>query len=175
MTATIGPVVLAMAIAGLAATAIAQIRPMRRLRMLLDSFALVPEWRFFAQASLTRAADYAEDTHLVVRDCDTAGLPGGWQPVLCYPDRRIAHALWNPQARVDTVILTLAEMLAHDCAGGAGPGVQTSMRYLILLRRALEAPRAGPATARRQFAIIQTTGRGARTLAITFLSAWHQW
>jgi len=41
------------------------------------ALALVPEWRFYAQASLSGAADFARDTHVVVRDRLADGSIGG--------------------------------------------------------------------------------------------------
>lgn len=168
----IGPVVLALAAIGLLATAVAQVRPLRRYRFALDALALVPEWRFYAQASLAGAADLARDTHIVVRDRLADGHVGGWTPVLWPAERRLGHALWNPRLRVDALTLSIAEDLAHKLAGAE---VQQSVGYLVVLRRALAAPpaTAGGAAVARQFAIVHVSGRGERALSLDFVSGWH--
>lgn len=171
----LGMTVLALTGVGLLVTAGAQIRPVPRLRFLLDTLAIVPEWRFFAQASTMAAADLACDTHLVVRDRDAAGRVGGWRAALWYGERRLHHALWNPQRRVTIVILTLGETLAEAWSRAPDREVQQSIRYLVLLRRALEVPRDRGDAVDRQFAIVRTIGRAEREIAIDFVSAWHRW
>lgn len=170
----IGCSALVIVVAGLVMTALVQVWPLRRLRFLLDSFAILPEWRFFAQASTLGADDLARDTHLIVRDRDAAGRIGGWQPVLSDATRRWHHAIWNPQARVTIVILTLGEDLARVCRQGMMAEIQQSLRYLMVLRCALEAPHDREVR-NRQFAIVHTTGRQARTIGVDFVSAWHRW
>lgn len=165
----IGLLALALVLAGLALTVLAQVRPGRRHA--LDMLALVPEWRFYAQASLTTSTDFARDTQLVVRDRDAAGVVGGWTPVLWPGERRLVHVVWHPWMRVEQLILSFAEDLAR--AAGA-EHVQQSVGYLVVLRRALAAPRADAAAA-RQFAVVHAIGRGTRTLSIDFLSGWHRW
>lgn len=167
----IGAVALLLVAAGLVLTARAQVRPLRYHRLALDTLALVPEWRFYAQASMTTAADFARDTHLVVRDRDADGTIGGWTPALWPVERRLGHAVWNPRMRVDQLILSLAEDLAHDASGA---GVQQSVGYLAVLRRALAAPR-GDDVAARQFGIVHAIGRGERALSLDFVSDWHCW
>lgn len=174
----IGYAVMGVVVAGLAATVWVQVRPAPRLRFLLDSLAILPEWRFFAQASTRGAIDLARDTHLVVRDRNAGGRIGGWQPVLSHAERRWHQAIWNPRARVTLVILTLGEDLARLHAQGRIVEVQQSLRYLTVLRHALEAPR-GAAEA-RQFALVHTIGRHAavgrtRPIAVDFVSDWHRW
>lgn len=167
----IGAVALLLAAAGLVLTARAQVRPLGRHRLTLDTLALAPEWRFYAQASLTTAADFARDTHLVVRDRDADGTVGGWTPALWPVERRLGHAVWNPRMRVDQPLLSIAEELAH---GIAGDQVQQSVGYLVMLRRALAAPR-GDDVAARQFGIVHAIGRGERALSLDFVSDWHCW
>ena len=182
-----GMVALAVVVVALAMTALAQVRPLRRGRALYDLLAILPEWRFYAQASLRTATDLARDTHLVVRDRDAAGGVGGWRPVLWHAERRLRHSLWNPALRVDVAILSAGEDLAEanetdtsmggrrtEKTGRAGTNVQQSIRYLVLLRRILESPPAPDLPVDRQFAIVHTIGRGARTMSIDFLSAWHR-
>lgn len=167
----IGAVALLLAAAGLVLTARAQVRPLRYHRRALDTLALVPEWRFYAQASMTTTAEFARDPHLVVRDRDADGTIGGWTPVLWPVERRLGHAVWNPRMRVDALILSIAEDLAH---GIAGEQVQQSVGYLVVLRRALAAPR-GDDVAARQFGIVHAIGRGTRVLSLDFVSDWHCW
>lgn len=164
----IGTLALVLAVVGLALTACVQIRPLKRHRAAFDALALLPEWRFYAQATLQSGADLARDTHIVVRDRDSAGRICGWTPVLWPVERRLGHALWNPRMRVDTVILSIAEDIV------TGPHVQQSIGYLVVLRRALAPPRGGGAV-QRQFAVVHAVGRGTRALSIDFVSAWHSW
>lgn len=169
----IGISVLVLVVLGLAVTARVQVRPLRRHRALLDSLAVFPEWRFYAQASIAAAGDLARDTHIVARDRTAAGRIGGWTPVLWPVERGLRHALWNPAGQVDTLLLSIAEDLALGHRGTPGPDVQQSIGYLAVLRRVLEAPR-DPDAADRQFAIVHAIGRGERRLSIDFLSAWHR-
>lgn len=166
----IGIVALVLVALALAVTARAQIRPLGRHRAALDMLALVPEWRFYAQASIASGDHFARDTHIVARDRDVSGRVGDWAPVLWPVDRRLGHAIWNPRLRVDTMILSLAEDLAQ-----AGPGaeVQQSIPYLATLRRALAAPRGD--AAERQFAVVHAVGRGTRRVSLDFVSDWHRW
>lgn len=182
-----GMVALVVVVVGLAMTALAQVRPLHRGRALCDLLAIIPEWRFYAQASLRTATDLGRDTHLVVRDRDAASGVGGWRPVLWHAERRLRHSLWNPALRVDVAILSAGEDLAEaneiaavigdrrtGVACRAGTNVQQSIRYLVLLRHVLEVPPTPVASVDRQFAIVHTIGRGARTMSIDFLSAWHR-
>lgn len=171
----IGAFALALAAVGLVLTAYAQWRPLARHRFGLDLLAFVPEWRFYAQASLEGATDLARDTHIVVRDRAADGSVGGWTPVLWPVERRLGHALWNGATRIDQSILSLAEDLA---LGSYGEQVQQSVAYLVVLRRALSAPHPSaphPSAIARQFAIVHAIGRGDRTLSLDFVSAWHRW
>ena len=170
----VGGGALTIVVALLAMTAGAQIRPLSRHRRLLDMVALVPEWRFYAQASIGSAADYARDTHLVVRDRDKVGQVGGWRPVLWREERRFHHAFWNPRRRRDDLIFSMADDLAGASAINPGEYVQQSIRYLILLRFCLETPMDLDAVEARQFAIVHTMGRGSRDISVDFLSAWHR-
>lgn len=166
----IGIAALVLVAAALAVTAWAQARPLGRYRSALDTLALVPEWRFYAQASMISAEDLARDTHLVVRDRDADGRVGDWVPLLWPVDRRLVHAIWNPRLRVDALQLSLAEDLAQ---GRGGAEVQQSIPYLATLRRALAAPREDAAA--RQFAVVHAFGRETRRVSLDFVSDWHRW
>jgi hypothetical protein len=159
--------------AGLALTAWAQLSPLRRGRDLLDRIAIVPEWRFYAQASVDSAADFARDVHLVARDRDASGRIGGWRAVLGHADRQLVHAVWHPAMRTDDLVLSLGEDLALGYARQPAPAVQQSLRYLVLLRRVLAEPADCAEAAERQFAVVYSRSRGERDLSIAFLSAWH--
>lgn len=170
-----GIAAMALVMSGLVATAIVQVRPLRRGRTLLDMLAILPEWRFYAQASIVGANDLARDTHLVARDRDAAGRIGGWRTVLGHADRRLADALWNPVLRTDDPILSFGEDLAFACARGMPAETLQSRPYLVLLRRVLDGPAPDEGAIARQFAIVHTGGRRGRTLRIAFASAWHPW
>ena len=170
----VGVMALLAVIAGLAATAWAQVRPLRRGRALFDALAIVPEWRFYAQASIRGAADLARDIHLVVRDRDAGGATGGWRDVLWHGERRWRDSVWNPELRTDDAILSIAEDLAQAWTPAGAPHVQQSIPYLVLLRRAIEADPATAAGIDRQFAIIHALGRGQRVVRTAFVSAWHR-
>ena len=169
----IGIALLVAVIIGLAVTIRAQIRPMRRLRTVLDAFAIVPEWRFYAQASIKTTVDLARDPHLIVRDRDAAGRIGGWNVGLCHAERRMHHAWWNPHARVNDVVLGYAMDLAHARVGDRY--LQQSIRYIAVLRCILQLPRGSADSVDRQFAVVHTIGRGQRTIAIDVVSGWHRW
>lgn len=172
MIGAIGSVALSLVVIGLAATVWAQFRPVTRGRYLLDLFALMPEWRFYAQRSISTAVDIARDPHLVIRDRDEGGRTSGWRSLLWPPERRLVHALWNPRRRIDEAILSIAEDLGVATAKGSAPMVQQSIGYLVLLRTAMEAP-FPVGTGDRQFAVVEAIGRDRRDIRIMFLSAWH--
>lgn len=171
----IGLAVLIVVCGGLATTVWVQFQPFHRGRTLLNLAAIVPEWRFFAQASITAASDLERDVHLVVRDRFENGRVGGWQPVLHHAERRLSHAIWNPRMRDDELILSMAEDLSIASLKYPDPLVRSSRHYLVLLRRSLEAPREQTNTVARQFAVVYTTGRQQRALSIGFISDWHRW
>lgn len=171
--AMIGAVALALAGVGLVLTAWVQVRPLRRHRMLIDTLSILPEWRFYAQASLAAADDFARDTHILMRIRDADGRIGGWTPVLWPRERRWIDALWNPRGRVDAVILSLAEDMANAHRGAPAPDVQQSIPYLVVLRRVMAEPVANPA-GDRQFAVAHAIGRGNRRWSVDFVSAWHR-
>ncbi len=168
----IGAVALAVAGLGLVLTAWVQVRPLQRHRMLVDTLAILPEWRFYAQASLGIAEHFGRDTHILLRIRYADGHIGGWTPVLWPRDRRWIDALWNPRGRVDAVILSLAEDLAVAHGGDPGADVQQSIPYLVVLRRVMAAP--SPYHGDRQYAVAHAIGRGDRRWSVDFVSAWHR-
>ncbi len=169
----LGVMALGLVSVGLVATLIAQFRPRWRFAALADTLALVPGWRFYALAADSDAAALGEDYHLIVRDADAAGRVGAWRAILWQGDARWTAALWNPGRRADETMLSIAQDIAEPRGLGAATRIQTSTRYLSLLRRALAAPPEGAAA--RQFAVVRTRGRGVRTIEVTFVSAFHRW
>ena len=168
----IGVVALALAGIGLVMTVWVQVRPLRRHRMLVDTLAILPEWRFYAQASLDTAEHFARDTHILMRIRDAEGHIGGWTPVLWPRDRRWIDALWNPRGRVDAEILSLAEDMAAAHGDAPGAEVQQSIPYLVVLRCVMAAPSPHPGD--RQFAVAHAIGRSDRRWSVDFVSAWHR-
>lgn len=173
-----GMIATALVVVALLMTAVIQVRPLRRGRHLLDLAALAPEWKFFAQASLKEAADVGRDPHIVIRDRQQGEHEGGWRPVMWPSDRRLLHALWNPQRRVKDPILSFAEDLAGTHGPGPSPGLQQSIGYLVVLRTAMLAPNEQTGVVDRQFAVVHTLGRTtdrvSRSISIDFISAWHR-
>lgn len=172
MIGAVGSVALGLVLFGLTVTVWAQFRPMARGRYLLDLVALIPEWRFYAQRSISSVVDVARDPHLVIRDRDEVGRTSGWRSLLWPPDRCLLHALWNPRSRTDEAILSIAEDLGVATSKIPAPMVQQSIGYLVLLRAAMEAP-CPVRTGARQFAVVEAIGRNPRDIRIMFLSAWH--
>ncbi len=160
---------------GLMLTVRVQMRPLRRYRDLLDLLALVPEWRFYAQASIRQASVLATDIHLVVRDGLATGEIGDWRPIMWPAGRRVHHGIWNPDTRIFGDVLAIAGQAARTWQDSPNEDVQQSIPYLLLLRRCLQAPTDRPDTVTRQFAIVRTMGRGERELFVDFVSAWHRW
>ncbi|KQN21209.1 hypothetical protein ASE86_14640 [Sphingomonas sp. Leaf33] len=169
----VGSVALVIVALGLAMTAWVQVRPLRRHRMLLDTLAILPEWRFYAQASLGTAEDFARDVHVLMRTRDAGDRVGGWTPVLWPPERRLTDAVWNARGRIDAMILSLAEDMAQQHRGAPGADVQQSIPYLVVLRRVMAEATPGPDVA-RQFAVAHAIGRGERRWSVEFVSAWHR-
>ncbi len=172
MTAT-GYVVFALLV-----TAVAQVRPLRRGRRLLDLAALVPEWRFFSQASLKEAADVGRDIHIVIRDRQDGEHEGEWRTVMWPSERRLLHALWNPRRRFEDPMLCFAEELADAHEREPPAGLMQSIGYLVVLRIAMLASNETTGVVDRQFAVVHTLGRTSgwsnRTVSIDFISAWHR-
>lgn len=165
-------------VVALLVTSVAQVRPLRRGRHLLDLAALVPEWRFFSQSSLKEAADVGRDIHIVIRDRKEGEHEGGWRTVLWPSERRLLHVLWNPRRRFEDPMLSFAEELADAHERGPTPGLMQSIGYLVVLRIAMLASNKTTDVVDRQFAVVHTLGRTTcrsnRTVTIDFISAWHR-
>lgn len=147
--------------------------PRGRFR-LLEPVALTPQWKFFGQ-SVLQTPGALSDIHLLVRDRMEDGALGQWQPVMSPGERRLGEAFWNPGSRSRRTLSAFAEYLAFQPGAARDEHVQVSLPYLALLRHCLaHAPRPERAES-RQFALVLTSGRSARSMSVAFVSAFHRW
>jgi hypothetical protein len=171
----VGAVAIAAVAVLLAATAVRQQGRLGPRTRLLDALAIVPQWKFFGDTRLGAREGALDDLHLVARDWMGGDRVGAWLPVLSPGCRRWSHALWNPSLRPELMLLSFADDLAARPDATASGRVTTSLAYLVLLRECLDGAPRSPDARGRQFAIVRTRGRDPRSLAIAFVSAWHEW
>jgi hypothetical protein len=144
----------------------------------LDSFGIVPQWKFFARRQIAGDLSVFDDLHLLVRLDRSMAIagnladPGPWQERSWGNDRPLSTAIWNPHDRSRAGIEACMELLARS-EQGPGPGAQpTALAYLTMLRHCLELFPSDVDQA-IQFAIVQTRGRTGREPRVGFVSAWH--
>jgi hypothetical protein len=139
---------------------------------LLDSVALLPQWKFFGQAAIATRDDTFNDYHIIARWDTTSGDVSPWHELELYGERQWLQAVWNPQMRSLSALFEHVERLCLNADKKEDPQIQSSLAYLTVLRHCLdEHPRiTGSAM---QFAVVTTRGRDQRAPAIRFLSAWH--
>lgn len=156
--------VLALVVALLAAGALRQFGQLTQRGLLLDAFAILPQWKFFGQSRIDEQAGLFEDYHLLARHDQ-----GPWCEVLCWGERGLLSAFWNSG---DLARMTVAEQVIE--LGRHGQQSTTSLAYLIVLSHCLDrlgpdAGESGPV----QFAIVSTRGRTEAAPELAYLSAWH--
>jgi hypothetical protein len=141
---------------------------------ILDRFAIVPQWKFFAQQRIDGNPETFADLHLLARTASGVTAPGPWRDLLHWTDRPWHQAVWNPHRHSRTMIGYQALLLVEgeDRAGGEGRLPPTALAYLTVLRFALEQVRPQD-DAVVKFAVATTLGRGRRDPQLRFLSAWH--
>ena len=120
-----------------------------------DQFRLIPRWTFFAPNP------GIDDYHLMVRDFLEDGSATPWVEIRIGNVRSRFCAIWNPNKRFIKMV--------HDCVvwltllnhqdGSTSEQLQQSIPYKILLQHAWNVKRV-EGSVRRQFGIVQTTGRG---------------
>ncbi len=156
----------------LTASTLQQFRQLGPRGQWLDTLALLPQWKFFAQAAVAQDPAWSDDWHLLARIAETgsAGQAGAWQPVLWPEDRRWWQAIWNPHERSRAHLLAYAERLSQaDAAELVDP---TGLAYLTVLRACFRAVALSDGHM-LQFAVVATRGREARAVRLRFLSLWH--
>jgi hypothetical protein len=165
-------VALGLVVVTLAITAVRQFAVSGLVWLKLDSFGIVPQWRFFARQRIANDPAVYDDVHLLARLDGGGPDPGFWQHLQWPGDRPWITALWNPHDRSRAGIDLCLETLISS-AQGSGPAAQpTALAYLAVLRHCLDQlpPGAGQAL---QFAIVQTRGRVTRAPRLAFASGWH--
>lgn len=152
--------VLALVVLLLAAGALRQFGRLTQRGLLLDTFAILPQWKFFGQSQIDARENLFDDYHLLARQDR-----GPWCEVLCWGERSLLGTLWNPG---DLARLTLAEQVIE--LGRHGQQATTSLAYLTVLRHCLDRLGEGAPV---QFAIVATRGRDGAAPELAYLSAWH--
>jgi hypothetical protein len=154
--------VLALVVALLAAGVLRQFGQISPRGVLLDTLALLPQWKFFGQREIAGEVGEFDDYHLLAR----RGT-GAWQEVLCWRERGLLSALWDPAGPSR---LALAEQVVR--LGSGETASMTALPYLIVLRHCIDrlTPDDGEAV---QFAVAVTRGRSEQEPKLAFLSAWH--
>lgn len=137
-----------------------------------DRFAILPQWKFFAQSIIAVREDNFDDRHLLVRLADDKREEGLWQSVFWNDERKWVHILWNPYLRARGEIETCMIDIVNSGDAAQAEGYQTSLSYLTILRHCLDQVPLSDGNSIR-FAIVTTRGRGVRPVAVRYLSAWH--
>lgn len=138
----------------------------------LDHLALVPQWKFFAQAKIDGNAEFFDDLHVLARIASETGEPNDWVELLYYGERPWWHTLWNPHRYSRSLIAEHALMLTLTEDEPDHAASPSALTYLTVLRFVLDRTVLGPGEM-LQFAIATTSGRVRRELRIRFLSSWH--
>lgn len=139
---------------------------------LFDSLGIVPQWKFFALSAVAAGDDIWDDHHLLIRRIDPGGVVSPWEDIFWNPERTWIEALWNPQRRQRAEIQHQLALAAVSSVAGTDQRFQSSLTYLTVLRFCIDRVRPTSEQA-LQFAVVASRGRGARLLAVRFVSAWH--
>jgi hypothetical protein len=154
----------------LTVTMLHQFRSLGRFAVLSDALSFAPQWKFFAQPALADSGAGFDDLHLSARRANGPGAE--WVELFTPGERHWLEAIWNPQLRVEGVVLEAMTSVALAAARAQTDHFRQSCAYLTLLRHSLAGLAAAPGCA-IQFAVVTTRGRDARELRVAFLSAWH--
>ena len=138
-----------------------------------DRFAILPQWRFFGQTELAQRDDTFDDVHLLTRSADGNRVLGAWHEIMGPGERTWRDAVWRPAARADQEIEDYCDQLTRHPVGDDPAIVQSSLAYLVVLRRCLGSQVAEVRDQSLQFAVVTTRGRDERSLELRFLSEWH--
>jgi hypothetical protein len=139
---------------------------------LLDSLAILPQWRFFGQSEINSRQDKFDDYHLLARLGAVGGPTEPWRELIWSEDRRWLDAVWNGQPRSKAAIIEHAVLLCRSTESENQTVIPSSLSYLVLLRYCLDnhPPKPGLAI---QFAVVATRGRGKRQPNARLISQWH--
>ncbi|WP_128597445.1 hypothetical protein [Paraburkholderia kirstenboschensis] len=133
-----------------------------------DVFKLLPSWCFFAHPA-------TRDSHLVLRDLLRDGTVTTWIPLSNFPSRRLLHVVWHPAKRPRKVLRDAAKIIKLTRSRSESKGVvQCSLPYLVILHFCMRQCPLDDHVVARQFAIVETSGRDARRIWITFISEFHR-
>jgi hypothetical protein len=138
----------------------------------LDSIAILPQWKFFAQNAIASSDEMFDDFHLLIRLVDSCGNAGPWQEIFWTDEREWHEMFWSPDLRPNGEIIRRMWQVSSNRFNARELQFQTSLAYLTLLRHCLDCAKLAPDQA-IQFSIVATAGRGDRPLAVRFVSAWH--
>ena len=153
---------LALVVMLFAAGVVRQFGQLGQRGVVLDALALLPQWKFFGQREIAGEVGEFDDYHLLARRAH-----GPWQEVLCWHERGLVSALWDPAGPSR---LLLAEQVVR--LGSGETESMTALPYLIVLRHCLD--RLAPSQVEpAQFAVAVTRGRSEQEPTLAFLSAWH--
>lgn len=121
---------------------------------LLDCFAILPRWTFFAPKPGT------SDIRVVYRDLFEPDGAGAWAELPTAPSRHaLLRMFWNPEKLDNKAVYDLVQLLGTEAAGFESHprAALVSLPYLQLLEPIMQLPRAAGAVA-RQFALVSTQG-----------------
>jgi hypothetical protein len=137
---------------------------------LLDPFALIPLWTFFAPNPGTT------DYHLLYRDIWRDGQVGHWKEVRLHTGRGLISTLWNPQKRRSKAFFDLVMALVQEAQRQPEePRLLTiSTPYILLINAVNSLPHTRFSTA-TQFLILQSHGyHAAQEPEVAVVSGVHQ-
>lgn len=136
---------------------------------------VLPDWRFFAPDP------GVYDQVVLYRTGSGSGPPSGWTAVREPEPRRVRHAVWNPQQRVDKALWDVCAELTRFIdlrrradveASVIVRDLQLSVPYLTLL--SIVSDRASPSSPGCvQFMIALSGGWDPEPPEVAFVSDWH--
>ncbi|MFD0270464.1 hypothetical protein ACFVGY_28465 [Streptomyces sp. NPDC127106] len=123
-----------------------------------DTFALLPNWRFFAPEPAVH------DYHFFYRTLNTAGERSPWQPVDLIAGRRFHQILWFPGRRAEKAVYDICSEILQILDKGFSTIVRTPGYRVItaFLREWIDAEASGDIKG-FQFALARATGYDTST------------
>ncbi|WP_410585746.1 hypothetical protein [Amycolatopsis sp. lyj-108] len=113
---------------------------------------LIPDWRFYAPEPMVH------DHYILCRDL-VGDAATTWRRLTSYPQRRLSHALWNPDSRAGKAVADAAGRTILAAAAGV-PIAEINSYRLLVNYVCRNVPHAEGAVA-TQFVVLRSAGYDA--------------
>ena len=164
-----GPIACALVATWLLLTLVYQYNPLQVRMPRMAAWQLLPSWAFFAPKPAYH------DVFLLARTLGEDGSVGAFRVIRGPVERRLLHALWNPEKRPQRVLQDSAQAVRRLRRwAGSEDVVMTSLPYLLLLHHAVRHCQGDRAARALQFIIVEASGREEKRLWISFVSGFHR-